>query len=273
MEDNMKKGLFAMLCLAVFAIVFVMVLGGGNQTSKALAGDVVTVNYILRDTSGNVLDTNIETIARNFKIYTTDITYQPFRLRLSPDNGMLPGFTNGIINMSTGMTKEVFLPSAEAYAFDPALIFEMPKSGIVPRVSEISITPDEFTALKIRKGANITNKKFGWKMTVVDIMPGNSTIVLMQNPEINQYFINDGWPTLVKNMTDSEIYLELTPDTNKTYLYQDPAVCPSGRAKVAAQDNLTITIDCNHPMAGKDLKFEITLLSIEGRNGTQAKTN
>lgn len=257
---------FAMLAFFAFALGCT---GQGNG-QKAKQGDTVLVNYVLRSGNGTIIDTNEENIARNFNIYSDSASYEPLQLAIKDGNGILPAFTYAIVNMSVGQTKQLKVPAAEAYAYNQSLVFDIPKTSLAPRVVQVELTPEEISSLKITQGATVSNKKYGWKMTVTNIMPDGKTVVFMQNPTINQFFYNDGgWPTFVKNFTDSEIELELIAQNGTTYGYSDPSVCPLGKAKVIGQDNSSITLDCNHDLAGMDLDFEITLVSIQASQSSK----
>ncbi|MFA5106445.1 MAG: FKBP-type peptidyl-prolyl cis-trans isomerase [Candidatus Micrarchaeia archaeon] len=262
MEKSIYTKLAAVLAAFIF-FAFALGCAGQGGSRQAKPGDTVLVNYVLRGANGTVIETNEETIARNFNIYSATDSYQPLQVVLKQGNGLLPAFTNAIINMSVGQTRELKIPAGEAYPYNKSLVFDIPVEFAVPRIVQVALTPEEMASLKIAQGSTVTNKKYGWKMTVVNVMPDGKTVVFMQNPTINQFFYNDGgWPTYVKNFTDSEIDLALIVQNGTTYGYSDPAACPTGKAKVIGQDNSTITLDCNHELAGMGLDFDITLVSI-----------
>ncbi len=265
-----NKLLALILIIIVAAAIAFVFFGNAPKGRQAQAGDTVTLDYIIRGANGTVLDTNIESIARNFGIYSKDLTYQHFTLKLSPGNGMVAGFTDNIINMTAGQTKRFSLNSSEAYPYDPTQVFELPRESVVPRTATAVLTPAEMSALKIAAGSTVTNKKYGWKMTVINVMPDGKTVVFRQNPSINQYFINDGgWPLVVSNFTDSDITLRLLPGINATYAYTDATSCKTGIAKVISEDNSSVMVDCNNPLAGKDLEFEVNLISIANSTAQQ----
>ena len=81
---------------------------------KAEYGDRVYVNYTVKDTSGNIFDTNIEESAKESGIYNERKLYRPFDFVLG-DDSLIAGWTEGISYMKTGGKAMLIIPSKLAY--------------------------------------------------------------------------------------------------------------------------------------------------------------
>ena len=93
---------------------------------KAKAGDRVKVHYTLR-IDDEVFESSVGTQPIEFVIGT---------------GGMIPGFENGVIDMSPGDTKTIHIPAEEAYGpRDESKVFDFDRSrapeGFEPEIGQI----------------------------------------------------------------------------------------------------------------------------------------
>ena len=81
---------------------------------KAEYGDRVKVNYSVWDTTGRIIDTSIEEIAKKGGIYRDNVLYSPFEFNLG-DDALISGWSIGISNMREGGHAVLVIPSKLAY--------------------------------------------------------------------------------------------------------------------------------------------------------------
>lgn len=95
-------------------------------------GQRVKVNYLVYTLDGKIIDTNIKSVAEKANIYIKNKKYEPFEFILG-DEGVIPGWSEGISLMNKGSSARLLLPSKLAYgseAYGPikpnsSLIFEV----------------------------------------------------------------------------------------------------------------------------------------------------
>ncbi len=85
--------------------------GTGQQPVK---NDTVTINYITYRLSGLVIDTNIESVAKQNNIWREDRSYTPFSFKLGSDM-IIQGVNEGVGYMREGGTATLVIPSKLAY--------------------------------------------------------------------------------------------------------------------------------------------------------------
>ena len=81
---------------------------------KAEYGKRLTVNYTVKDTAGNLYDTNIEQIARQYDVYKPRSVYKPFDFILG-DDALIAGWAEGLSYMRAGGHCKLVVPSRLAY--------------------------------------------------------------------------------------------------------------------------------------------------------------
>lgn len=81
---------------------------------KAEYGKVVSVRYTVCDTTGKMIDSNIEQDAKKGGIYRENIRYAPFEFILG-DDALISGFVQGIALMREGGHAKLVIPSKLAY--------------------------------------------------------------------------------------------------------------------------------------------------------------
>lgn len=82
--------------------------------AKASYGKTVSVNYTACDTSGRIIDSNIEEVAIKGGIHNTNKHYAPFEFVLG-DDALISGWMQGISYMKEGGHAVLVIPSKLAY--------------------------------------------------------------------------------------------------------------------------------------------------------------
>lgn len=234
-------------------------LSAGTPLDVATFGDQVWVNYTLL-VNGTVFDTNNITLARQAGIYDPTRTYDPLTFNLSIGQGVIPGFVLNIVGMKLNETSRFTVQPAQGYGpYDPTKVYVIP---LYYNTSLFETVPlDYFTQrnLSIENGTAF-NTSSGL-VTVQGISGDNVTLFYFLQPGQTMSF--NGVPTRVvsvdKNLTAE---LEFDLDVNKTYELPNPQTGVPGYSTILNKTNSTITVDFNHPLAGKTLDFEVTLLKI-----------
>jgi len=82
--------------------------------SNPKAGNTVKVNYVGKTLEGHVFDTSIAEVAHKNDIYDSRRTYEPIEFKIGED-GMIPGFEEGIKLLKKHAKAHLFIPSVLAY--------------------------------------------------------------------------------------------------------------------------------------------------------------
>ncbi len=289
------KSIIALVIIAVIAFCFFLGIQNTDtpQTDDkhtVKTGDKVYIKFTQKLENGTILDTNYEDIAKEAGIVKNK--YPP--LRFIVGKGQVPGgLENALVGMKAGGKKTVILEPKDAYGE-----YKTELAGVADRVQyrERNLTvvnhehlaSREFTEL-FRKtvailGDTVSTHAISWNYTITDVKPDNITVKaiikrgsvhkLPDIPwnctaiEVGEYetiFRQDPpegtvTPTQLGNATvttsDDAIILTINPEIGDVYLLDGIP------AKVTKLSETHITLDANHPLAGKIMIFDIELLQI-----------
>ncbi|VVB98642.1 FKBP-type peptidyl-prolyl cis-trans isomerase [uncultured archaeon] len=248
----------------------------GNNTTlvfganKTLAyGDVALVDYILRvnmtDPATNissmvVFDTSIQEVANASGILNPDRHYAPLTVNISDNNGYLAGFTRALNLMGEGENKTFTLAAADAYGvYDPQKVSSIPRFYTQSLYDEVPVA--YFTARNVSYavGTNLTSSAY-LDATVVNAT--NDTVTIKYQPFINQTFTVNGLPEQMSFVNDTSMTAELLLVPGTRYVTQGSDGTPHQVLTLAVNDT-SITLDANHPLAGKSLAFTVFVRKIQ----------
>jgi len=253
-------------------------------------GDRVTIDYLGRLEDGTVFDTSNEGYAKKYGIYDKNKQYGAMTMTVG--NGQLiKGFERGLLGMKLKEQRRIRVAPEEGYGrYDPT------KTRTMPRLKEINRTIDMDLKVNIPakqfidvfgkdpvKGDIVHGKVSPWAYTVVDVkgdtvmikavvaagesyaLPKtgwNATVlrvdsnkaVLRQDPREKLVDTEIGKAAL--NVTDSKIRIFLMPRVGEIVKTKD------GKGAIKAFDDKSVTIDVNHPLAGKTLLFDAYITGL-----------
>ncbi len=290
-KEGGRKWAYAAVVIVVFAVGFLaffqspltgLFLAGGVQE-----GDTVSVWYEGRLEDGTLFDTNRQTVAQEESLVGG--SYEPLEFTVGSGQ-IIPGFEEAVLGMVPGEVKTVTVQPEDAYGEpNPALVQKVPRREEIDRVEklpiEIAIPADQFLGffgmmeegdtftypestleyevtevgedvkarLSAEVGDTVKIPNFRWNSTVIAVDGNNVT--LRHEP--------------TEGTVDTQIgKTNITFTGEKIFSYANPMVGMSvptgfGTARVTAVDGENITIDMNHPLAGKALIFRIELLNVE----------
>jgi FKBP-type peptidyl-prolyl cis-trans isomerase len=89
--------------------LYIIMLEEGLGENAAL-GDTVTIEYEGYFLDGRIFDTNIESVAVEYEVYSELITYEPFTFILGV-NQMFEGIEEGLTHMNEGGSAQLVIPS------------------------------------------------------------------------------------------------------------------------------------------------------------------
>jgi FKBP-type peptidyl-prolyl cis-trans isomerase 2 len=240
-----------------------------NQTVPAQAkdpnvadyGDHVWVDYTLR-VDGKVFDTDNITLANESGIYNPMRDYGPLDFTLELNKGVIDGFVINIVGMRINETLRFIVDPQRGYG--PV---DKSKIIVIPRYYEKSLL--EVVPKSYFDERNISTElgtgfdtKFG-TVFIQNVSGDNITIYYMLEP--GQKIMVSDIPTIVKDINSTEYMatMEFDLGVNKTYNLPNPETGAQTTYKVIDKTDQNITLDGNHPLAGKTLDFEVTLVKIE----------
>jgi cyclophilin family peptidyl-prolyl cis-trans isomerase len=122
---------------------------------KPAAGTTFNFNYAGYFEDGTLFDSSIEAVCKEYGTFNPQRAsqngYRPFPFEAGKKEGMIPGFIEGLDNMSYGDKAIVFIPSKLAYGERGAggvippnsnIIFELEMIEVIPEVVKPATTPE-----------------------------------------------------------------------------------------------------------------------------------
>lgn len=110
-----------------------------GEGEGAVAGDIVSVNYVGALSNGTVFDTNIKEIAVQAGLDQEGRTYEPYSFTLG-STGVISGWNVAVTGMKKGEIAQVILPASYAYGaegFGPI----PPNSPLIFQIEVVDIAP------------------------------------------------------------------------------------------------------------------------------------
>ncbi|MEZ0005032.1 peptidyl-prolyl cis-trans isomerase A (cyclophilin A) [Flavobacterium sp. 28YEA47A] len=118
-----------------------------GKGKKPVAGTPVSINYAGYFENGDLFDTNIESIATNFGKLDPNRAaakaYSPIPFTIGMKEGMIPGFIEGIEQLSPGDKAIIFIPSYLAYGERGAGGVIPPNANIIFEIEMLGSTPNQ----------------------------------------------------------------------------------------------------------------------------------
>ncbi len=254
MEFNQKNVVrLILIALVVFGIFVAL------NPKTVQAGDTVTVDYVVEDQRGIVVDTSLEYIAKESSIYTLGKTYTPLTFTLGAGE-VIEGFEQAVAEMVVGEEKIVVIPEELAYGRVDTKLFlhDQPKEIKIDREMRLLIEEYEEVFQRAPKVGEIINlESFGWEMEVSEIT--GQTVILTNNLQVGDEVTLQGtnWKSTVTAIEDTKIVVKQNPEMYDV-MYMVTEGGPLSFRVIQVKED-TFTIDANHPLAGHDLTFHIYL--------------
>lgn len=250
-------------------------------------GDQVTIDYLGRLEDGTVFDTSNEDYAKKYGLYSENKQYGALTVTVGKGQ-FIKGFEHGLLGMKLNQQKRITVAPEDGYGLsDPSKLQEISRVKEIPRVQELNlrfnVTFGEFTAVFHKepvKNDLVTGERSPWPYRVVD-MRGNTIFLRAVINQGKQYVIpKTAWNStaivvtetaarLRQDPTQTSVQTELgmatiTLTENKIIFFLTPnvgdaVITKEGRGIVKSVDDDTITIDLNHPLAGKTLIFDVVV--------------
>jgi len=286
---NFGRMNFAMNFRILLAIIPLLLLAA--CAPHVQQGDNVTVLYTGTFTNGTVFDTNNPLVAKEAGIYNPRRKYEPLVVHLGKHD-VVPGFEKALLGMKPGEEKRVTLSPTEAYgAYDPEKVSTLnrietkKRYAIVPRTVRVpdaifrkrhpNARPgntiqqgnesyrflgeengsDDLLLLK-RAGEQVRLPNVPWPFTILQVL--NETFFTRQDPVNGSIVTTQLGPALVTTNATS-VTMKLSPPIGAKYKTK------LGVGRVVALNDTTVTIDFNPPLAGKNLTFDLTVVTINGQ--------
>jgi len=230
-----------------------------NTTAYAKAGDKVSVDYTLKLADGSVLDTSLESVAKESGTFVISRKYQPLTFVTGPNSGLISGFNNGVMGMKVGETKLVVIQPKDGYGeTDPSKINSIQLYYNMSRFEKVPLESLTVANIKIEKD-NVIKSSEGVLITINDFDNETATLEYLIAPGTK--FTFNGIPQIVVNATNDTIFLKLDLEKGRSYL----SAMPDGTQKqthILDVNETHAMVDENNPLAGKVLYFTITVKSI-----------
>ncbi len=241
-----------------FLLLIILLLAACIESAKTneitvKAGDVVCVDYIETLEDGKLIDTTIKEIGENTGIEKVEWYDRKNYgcINITVGLGVYP-FEDSLIGMRKNESKIVVIPPDKAYGDrSEELIITTPRQTTFPKIMRFEL--EEFIkGTGVYPTPNSTVKMKYWSVRVLNVS-GDSVIIehLIENNAVNTPL---GEIEMYSNGT--HVTVELNPIINKTVKLN------SKFAKVISVNKTHVTIDYNHPLAGKKLIFKLIVRDI-----------
>ena len=251
-----KKRVLQIALVVVVLILVYQVMGFDWFSDKVEAGNTVNVYYVGSLEDGTVFDTNIKSVAESIGLNKP--LFNPLEVVVG-SGSVIKGFDEALIGMKVDEEREVFIPVHLAYGAPRSdVIQSMPIVMDTDRFVDVALNDFKLAFGEEPKRGDIHYvESLGWEVKVVSV----SEVVKLEN------LVKKGEMVTLQGSTWESEVVKVSMD--KISIKQNPIVGalvvlgPGQNGIVKEVTDEMFTVDFNHPLAGKNLKFKIKLVSIE----------
>lgn len=221
-------------------------------------GDHVWSDYTLW-VDGEVYDTSNATLANESGIFNPYRNYKPIDFDATLDSGMIKGFVLNILGMVVNETLTFQVSPDNGYGqHDQSKMLLIPRYYEQPLYEIVPRSYFEDLGINLSNGSAISSDPL---VFISDINDENVTLFYLLTA--GQQFSQNGLPRKVVNTTEDTAYMEIYLQLNKTYQTLNPNTGATTNFLVTNITDSNITLDGNHPLAGKTLTFKVTVTKIQ----------
>jgi FKBP-type peptidyl-prolyl cis-trans isomerase 2 len=270
-------------------LLLLLLLLAGCEKIVVDHGDSVLLTYTGAFQNGTIFDTNDRSLALQFP----DKRFQPLAVTIGK-GGVIPGFENALLGMQEGKTKTVNVKPQDGYGtYDASLVFTIQKTLVferditVRRTVEVSKAEllQRMQAASISAGEMFNTENFIYNVT--SVKSGNVTLYIVNLTHNPVQLEGMPWESSIMSQTPAtyvfrhnvvaeETYntengpyiaaLNATHVTLQTIFRKGQQFVVSGTpGSVTRETDESVTVDFNHPLAGHELVFTITVDKIDKR--------
>ena len=176
-----------------------------------------------------------------------------------PGGADLPeGFSAALIGMSPGERKQIVLPPEQAFGrHDPALVKKLDKVRRFPRV--IRMPADEY--VKRFKTFPVVGKEvelLPWFPALVTAVDTNEATLEFKVKDHARF--EESFGTVEAHIAGDSITVTLSPAIGASFELEGK------EGRISGQDAESFTVDLNHPLAGRDLKLDLEVVSLKKKS-------
>ncbi|MDD5111487.1 MAG: FKBP-type peptidyl-prolyl cis-trans isomerase [Candidatus Altiarchaeota archaeon] len=231
--------------------------------SAITAGDIVEVDYIGTYTDGRVFDTSLEDRAVAAGIYDEERAYQPIVFTVGLGE-VVPGIEDAVMGMKAGEGKTVVITPESGYGeWSPDNIDVVSRIQNTSRIENVSLEIfQNVTGKTPTIGEEIKLPQMRWPITILDIKDG---FVFMQHNPTDGMLVPTDLGNSSLTVIGDRIYAKLEVREG------DRVATSIGYVKIINVTDETVTIDANHELAGKNVTFEIKVVSVNQKEDPYAQ--
>jgi FKBP-type peptidyl-prolyl cis-trans isomerase 2 len=224
-------------------------------------GDLVTIDYVGSTLGDNlVFDTSREDVARDERVekvpwFSLRKEYKPLVFTVGSGE-LLPALEHGLIGAEVGSERIIVLSPDEAYGQrNQSLLLTIERIAVVPLVVDIPLAVFEAGAGHSPLVNETVQLKY-WPARVLNVTEDKVTL---ENLAVNGTVVETAYAPARITVNSTHIRMELAPTRDVPYN------TPLGLARVVAENETTIVLDYNHPLAGKTLVFRVEVKKYNQR--------
>lgn len=227
--------------------------------SSAGFGDILSVNYTLF-VDGKVYDTNVFSVASEANLSRLPTAFRPLIVPMELNKSMINGFVLNLVGLQAGDSRTFNVSPTQGYGlYDQNKILKVARYQNVSLFETVPISELSRAGINTSVGAGFqTSTGF---VFINSTTSTTATLYYLLTPGASLNY--QGVPQKVVSVGESEALLEYDLTELSTYRLPHPETGQIQTFTVKSKDNESISLDYNHPLAGKNLTFQVTVLSAK----------
>lgn len=255
-SNNYTKIIIGVVVIVILAVIL------ATQLFKTTVkdGDTVKFDYVLKLQDGTVYDTSIKSIGDAAGLPKPQ--YQAIEIKLG-QGALIPGVEKALVGMAKEQKKTITVRPEEGYGLvseDQILkglkrLIDSKKYSVIDKATfKTAFGKDPLI------GEVFTRPELPWKINITAANETSVTLGAVVNVGEEIHLPGAQWDAVIRSVTDDSVVIYQSPILDSRVSFPTTSGIVTG--KVIRVDDTSFDVDTNHPLAGKTLTFELTLVDI-----------